>query len=60
MVSTDPIEGMLAAQVIAAHEASMRLRQLAWLYRCRAERQHKGVDENFVRGRAKPGNFDRN
>src|SRR6267143_210436 len=28
--STDPIEGMLAAQIIAAHEASMRLRQLAW------------------------------
>src|SRR6516225_6776324 len=29
--STDPIEGMLAAQIIAAHEASMHLRQLAWL-----------------------------
>jgi hypothetical protein len=29
--STDPTEGMLAAQIIAAHEASMRLRQLAWL-----------------------------
>jgi hypothetical protein len=29
--STDPTEGMLAAQMIAAHEASMRLRQLAWL-----------------------------
>jgi hypothetical protein len=29
--SIDPIEGMLAAQIIAAHEASMRLRQLAWL-----------------------------
>jgi hypothetical protein len=28
--STDPTEGMLAAQIIAAHEASMRLRQLAW------------------------------
>ena len=28
--STDPTEGMLAAQMIAAHEASMRLRQLAW------------------------------
>ena len=28
--STDPIEGMLAAQIIAAHEASMHLRQLAW------------------------------
>ena len=29
--STDPIEGMLAAQIIAAHEASMHLRQLAWV-----------------------------
>jgi hypothetical protein len=29
--STDPIEGMLSAQIIAAHEASMHLRQLAWL-----------------------------
>ena len=28
--STDPIEGMLSAQIIAAHEASMHLRQLAW------------------------------
>jgi hypothetical protein len=28
--STDPIEGMLAAQIIAAHEAAMHLRQLAW------------------------------
>src|SRR5258708_1357996 len=28
--STDPIEGVLAAQIIAAHEASMHLRQLAW------------------------------
>jgi hypothetical protein len=28
--STDPIEGMLASQIIAAHEASMHLRQLAW------------------------------
>ena len=27
---TDPTEGMLAAQIVAAHEASMRLRQLAW------------------------------
>src|SRR6516162_7577566 len=27
----DPVEGMLAAQIIAAHEASMHLRQLAWL-----------------------------
>ena len=26
----DPIEGMLASQIIVAHEASMRLRQLAW------------------------------
>jgi hypothetical protein len=26
----DPVEGMLAAQIIAAHEASMHLRQLAW------------------------------
>jgi hypothetical protein len=26
----DPIEGMLAAQIIAAHEAAMHLRQLAW------------------------------
>jgi hypothetical protein len=29
--STDPIEGMLASQIIAAHEASMHLRQLAWI-----------------------------
>jgi hypothetical protein len=29
--ATDPIEGMLSAQIIAAHEASMHLRQLAWL-----------------------------
>src|SRR5215211_2556799 len=29
--STDPIEGMLAAQIIAAHEAALNLRQLAWL-----------------------------
>jgi hypothetical protein len=28
--ATDPIEGMLSAQIIAAHEASMHLRQLAW------------------------------
>jgi hypothetical protein len=28
--ATDPIEGMLASQIIAAHEASMHLRQLAW------------------------------
>jgi len=28
--STDPNESMLAAQIIAAHEASMHLRQLAW------------------------------
>ena len=27
---TDPIEGMLASQIIAAHEAAMHLRQLAW------------------------------
>src|ERR1700746_2675327 len=27
---TDPIEGMIAAQIIAAHEAAMHLRQLAW------------------------------
>jgi hypothetical protein len=26
----DPIEGMLASQIIAAHEAAMHLRQLAW------------------------------
>jgi hypothetical protein len=26
----DPIEGMLASQIIAAHEAAMYLRQLAW------------------------------
>jgi hypothetical protein len=29
--STDPLEGMLSAQIISAHEASMHLRQLAWL-----------------------------
>lgn len=29
--SADPIEGMLASQIIAAHEASLHLRQLAWL-----------------------------
>ncbi|MBR1156518.1 hypothetical protein [Bradyrhizobium sp. JYMT SZCCT0428] len=29
--ATDPIEGMLASQIIAAHEASMHLRQLAWI-----------------------------
>jgi hypothetical protein len=28
---TDPIEGMIAAQIVAAHEASMHLRRLAWL-----------------------------
>jgi hypothetical protein len=28
--STDPIEGMLSTQIIAAHEASMHLRRLAW------------------------------
>jgi hypothetical protein len=28
--STDPTEGMLSAQIIAAHEAGMHLRQLAW------------------------------
>ena len=28
---TDPIEGMIAAQIIAAHEAAMHLRRLAWL-----------------------------
>ena len=27
----DPVEGMLAAQIVAAHEASMHLRQLAWV-----------------------------
>ena len=27
----DPIEGMLASQIIAAHEASMHLRRLAWV-----------------------------
>ena len=27
---TGPIEGMIAAQIIAAHEAAMHLRQLAW------------------------------
>lgn len=27
---TDPIEGMIAAQTIAAHEAAMHLLQLAW------------------------------
>ena len=26
----DPIEGMLASQILAAHEAAMHLRQLAW------------------------------
>ena len=26
----DPIEGMLASQIIAAHEAAMHLRRLAW------------------------------
>jgi hypothetical protein len=29
--SVDPIEGMLASQIIAAHETSMYLRQLAWV-----------------------------
>jgi hypothetical protein len=29
--ATDPIEGILSTQIIAAHEASMHLRQLAWL-----------------------------
>ena len=28
--ATDAIEGMLSAQIIAAHEAAMHLRQLAW------------------------------
>jgi len=28
--STGPIEGMLSAQIIAAHEAAMHLRRLAW------------------------------
>ena len=27
---TDPTEGMLASQIIAAHEAAMHLRRLAW------------------------------
>src|SRR6516225_8672779 len=27
---TDPTEGMLTSQIIAAHEAAMHLRQLAW------------------------------
>ena len=27
---TDPTEGMLASQIVAAHEAAMHLRQLAW------------------------------
>ena len=35
-----------------AHERS----GLGELYRCRAQPQHKGIDENIVRGRASPGN----
>jgi hypothetical protein len=35
----DPIEGMLASQIIAAHEAAMHLRQLAW-----------HPDQSFVEG----------
>jgi hypothetical protein len=32
MKPTDPIEGMLIAQAIAAHEAAMRMYGLGWLY----------------------------
>ena len=41
--SADPIEGMLASQIIAAHETSMHLRQLAWL-----TGQHFVVQEKYL------------
>jgi hypothetical protein len=55
--STDPVEGMLSAQIIAAHEASMHLRQLAWLLvevaerRCPQHPKPHGLETVVLSGR---------